>query len=369
MNLRKITALLLLLSCLALCACGQKAPENRDSVSLWALEGDALLSGLTALCRDYNQNTGGTLPVSLRLFPDEEALAQALQASRPDLLLCQQERAVQLQQRGLLRDAQLRDTALQERCSRQFPTVPGLGESLFPLGSRVQLLYCRGTDFDAAACPDLEALCYAAADHGAKTGLPLLSVDSCAALLNELLWAQGEEFHARRETDLQNAAYAEAYNLLAEAVFQNGLVLTEKDGVSLVQAGALPCALVDSAALAGRADPACSVCPLPGVDAPLASLSCLAVTAREGRALAPIRSFLSWLAAEDRIPRLALESGLVPALTPEGNADSGEFNALLLSLAEGSLRLPEAFSDYPANREAFELQFRRSMRALSQNVD
>lgn len=146
---RALCVLLCLLTLLSLCACGKQAEEPYAAV-IWCAADDPLLPGLQDVAAEYNRSRkNGAISVTLREFEDETALVQAMNTARPDLLLCSHTLALPLYEEGLLRDA---GTAL------SFPDSlarrsEGMGRSIFPIGSRVQLLVSR-----EALSPTLETL-------------------------------------------------------------------------------------------------------------------------------------------------------------------------------------------------------------------
>lgn len=321
-------ALLTACLCLLLCACGASRSARRESVSLWVVEGDALAAPLETLLAEYNRD-GKRVPVSLRTLSDEASLA-ALEGARPDLLLCSEALSQELLQRGLLRAHK--------------------GQSVFPLGARVQLL-CLAPGVQPPE--DLEELCRAAADYGRAYRLPFFTADSFAQLLAAL----------RLQSGLDETA---AYNLLAGAAFNHGMLLTELPAAALVQGGALPCAVADSARLPGLELDGCRVLPLPGFadgDCP-AQLRCLALCAREGRDLQAVSAFLDWLFEGPRARDLALAGGLVPLAECELPAAESPLNDALSVLAAPDALLSVPPAQGQSGDAAFEAEFRSAMARL-----
>ena len=100
---------LLMIAAAVICAllggCAGARAQTRDSVSVWYIEGDALAGPLAQAASEYNGAVeDGLLGVSLRSFSDEAALSAAFESGRPDLLLCSTAKAVDLYERGVLRD-------------------------------------------------------------------------------------------------------------------------------------------------------------------------------------------------------------------------------------------------------------------------
>lgn len=368
MKKRISAALLLAALLLALCACGQKKQTPKDAVSLWFLEGEPFAGQIAALAESYNRKADGDrLPVSVRSFPDEAALAAAFDAARPDLLLCGHERAFSLYEAGILTDA----------ASWLGPSVPDypealrlyspcIGRSFFPLGFDTQLLL---TGPGGEGETDMEALLTRAKSYGSETGLPYLTADSFSDLLYGMLLSQGTELHGLRRLDISEPDYVAAYNLLAGAAYTGGLASFEAPAVELLRAGILPCAAARSSTLAGLEESGLSVAPLPRLEEGAVYLAegiGLAVTVREGRDLRSPAAFLSWLCAPERLAESALAGGLAPAAAYEGAEAADHLSAVLLRLArEGEAHLPEPGADYPANRAALEAELRSAVELLN----
>ena len=349
---RALCLLLCVFSLLSLCACGKQAEEPYSAV-IWCAADDPLLPTLQKAAEDYNRSRkDGTLSVSLRAFDDEAALKNALNTARPDLLLCSHTLALPLYEEGLLSGV---GTAL------PFPDTlagrsEGIGKSIFPIGSRVQLLVSR-----EALSADLESLCVRAAAYGSETRAPFLAADSYADLLCQNLLGSGE-FHANRSKDCFSAAFQSAWNTLAEAAFSGGLYTGPEAAASLLRGG-IPAALAFSDTLTETSLEDFTLTPLRGEGDPLlADLRCLAVMAHEGRQQRGTAAFLAWLFSGERACRLSLDAGLIPAL-PGGQPEAG-LEELLLSLSSRALWLPDGGSDFVKNRAAFEADCRAALDLL-----
>lgn len=339
---RALCLVLLLCLLLPLAGCGARKTETA-ALSLWCAADDPLLPALREAAESYNHNIkSGALPVSLREFEDAQALANALNTARPDLLLCSHTLAFSLADRGLLTDAGLAlpyPEALADRAE-------GVGRSLFPVGSRVQLLVSR-----EEVPADLAALCTLAAQSGG----PFLAADSYTDLLCQAVLGSGE-FHADREKDCFNEAFREAWNALAEAAFSGGIAAGDASALSLSDRG-LPAAYVYSDALASGIPEGCRItAPDTGGLPRLADLRCLALISGDNRTQHAAAAFLRWLFSGERPVRLALEAGLIPALP--GGEGANELSAMLLSLRDDPLFFANGGSDYVKNRAAFENAFR-----------
>ena len=365
-NRRRVLVCLLVLGLLlGLCACGrEKEAGSRDSVSIWYRTGDPLAEELTALVHGYNRRLSPELlPVTLRVFPDEESLAAAFETARPDLLLCDHTRAMDLSARGLLRD-------MKGPLAGRVPAYPaslgegfdGLGRSFFPLGIQVDLLYYRSDALPEGARDHWESLMGWAAAYGREQRLPAFTAESFGDLFYLGLFARGEEFHALRERALRGDAYRDFYNLVAESAYQGGLAVSRYAAADLVQSGYLPCALVRSGSLRGASFQGFALSPAPETGETCPGECCgLAAMAREGRSTRSAAAFLQWLLEEGRMNALALDSGLVPPVAASPSR-GGPLAELLTELSRTAVfHLPEGDGDYAKNRDAFEAAFRRDM--------
>lgn len=346
---------LLLCACalMTLCTCGAESGEA-GAVTLWCAADDPLLPALRQAVEEYNRGLGNkALPVTLRTFADGEALANALNTAQPDLLICSHTLAFPLEDRGLLTESGVSVPYPEELAARS----GRVGHSLFPLGSRVQLLLSR----EGLTDQDFAALCEKSAAYGEEKRLPYLAADSYADLLCQALLGSGE-FHADRAKDCFHAPFREAWNAMAEAAFSGGLYVGEDPALAMFMSG-VPNALVFSDALAGGIPEDCALSVPDTGGLPLfADLRCLAVLTREGRQQRGTAAFLTWLFSGERPAKLALSAGLIPALP--GGAGGDALSDLLLTLRERPLWFPDGGSDYVKNRAAFERDFRAAMDLL-----
>ncbi len=359
MNLRRGAALLLAALCLLLCACGgAEDSAGQDSVSVWCLEDEPLRPALEAWIRAYNKDPEG-LPVSLRCFPDEESLAAAFDAARPDLLLCSHDRAWTLERQGLLRDVRGGLGAVPDYPAWLSCLSDCLGRSYFPLGVEVTLLAWRE---DAPAPGRGWAAFWAgAADYSAESGMPYFSAEEYGSLFYQALLQRRVEFRADLSRDGENEDFRELYNALAGGMFDGSIALTGQPVTLLLQGGELPCIAASSASLAALPGEGFAFSPLPGTDAgePLPGMALgLAVTARDGRGTRSATAFLRWLLEEGRAGQAALDAGLIPVMEGELQAETALERELLRLQAEQDVHLYEPGGDYLRNRRDFELVLR-----------
>ncbi len=354
---RLILLLAALLICLGIVVFARTGPSRQlQGITLWYAESDCaqeLMDSLLARCR---QETG--LWVEARCFPDEQALGEAFESGRPDLLFCSHVRAAQLDERESL-----------GRIAEPLPVPEGLAEvrpaagaSFFPLGGKL-LLLLADTEGSGEGFESLEALLGAAEDGR------FLACGCWADLLHAAISAEGKSMSGELREDGKDEDFAALYNCLAEAAFRGGLV-TAENAADYVRLGILPCAAVWSTELAAlpRDEAGLRVVPLPppqgGEAVCTAELMGFALLG-DGDAEAAAR-FAGWLrAGADR--DAALAAGLVPIT----DADSGQgadsaFGQLLCSLAErGTLRFPEPDEPFFRKREDCERSVREALDLLA----
>lgn len=368
MNIKRYAAALLAALCLCLCACGEPETENRDNseaISLWYV-GDAPVQKLLALIGEYSGENEKEF-ILARSFEDEDSLAVALDSARPDLLLCSLPRAAELYDRGLLRDISGAVTVAPEYTDAIAARCAGIGGSVFPIGSEVQLLYSVPGLFEDGAPDTMAELLALAAKYGRDTGLPFFTADSFGDLIYSSMLSHGEQLHGVRDKDINNAAYVSAYNALAEAAYHGGIAVTEHGARELVDSGYLPCAAARSSSLTElSADSAITLLPMDGEGGSrLADCLCIAVTAAEGRPTGRIARFMSWLAEPERLSALALNSGLVPAVEDADPVGQNTLAAALMELYDNCrLHIPGGSADYLTNRTEFENKLRGALESL-----
>lgn len=357
--MKKCVLILILISALLLSACG-KAPESRDSVSIWCLEDEAILPQLNKAIEKYNKSVkGDCLPVSVRSFSDFDALAEGFNALPPDLIICTQAKAEELNSMGLCRDIGSLFIGREIEFTDYIRQRSLLnGRSYFPVGGDVPFL-CGS---DEQGFEDFKALCKAAQEQGEKEGLPFLALERLPELFYYEMLSADKEFHAVREKDLKSPVYKEIYNGVAEGLFSGGIILQDKDSVALMKNGHLPFAGVFGSSLQGMDLSGLNTVPMPSMNADggiYGRSSGFAVCIRDGREQRSAAQFLSWLFSDERAAELSLKSGLVPFTSAEKIQGENSFEQLLLSISrERELHLPEYDCDFVKNQDNFYENFK-----------
>ena len=370
---RILTALLLALAFL-LCACTslqENAPDTPAApLSLWALRDDPMTETLYALTVLYNAEDPEA-PVSVRIYDDEQSLANAMDSARPDLLLCGQDHALALYGQGRLKRISDEDAPLPQFTETFLALSDCVGVSYFPLGADVQLLAVNPsvpTQTDAAVLSNMDRLCRAASDKGKQEGQAFFSADSFAGLFAACMAQTNEVFLARRQEDIRSEAYRRLYNLLADAAYTGGLTYDSADPVGDVASGTLSCALSRSSALVG-ADPSLFFYPMPvmqgGSKLCLAEIYGLAVTSPFDRNLPYVGDFLRGLFAQETSLTSVLDAGFLPACDAPWPEGGGSFIGALRATADYYRFLsPDAAEGYRLRGRDFEADFRDALALL-----
>ena len=342
-----ITLALALSLALALGGCAV-LPETEEPegpvTTLWLYRGQPAAEALEQLAADYNA-TQPESPLVLRVFASEQAMADAMNEARPDLLLCPGERGFALYAQGKLREA-----APAVALSGAFSALDdSVGRAFFPLGAETPLLAVNAAAYLAspvtsgagdAALKAPESLFSLAAAHGRSTGQPFFAASSWFTLFETALRQRGAAFDGSFEGLRDDADAAALYNALAEAAFARGVYTGSEPAAELVRRGYVVCALVASRELARDAEGlVCYAAPAAGepgaeVLAP-ARVWGLAVSAGDESALPGLEAFLSWLLQPERAGALALDEGLLPAVPlDEAGAEPGSLEEALRATLE-----------------------------------
>lgn len=359
---------------LLLAACSHTEPPaektSAASLSLWAQESGALTQELERRVERYNAAVPETA-VELRLFSDEQSLADAMDSARPDLLLCRADHALALYGQDRLNLLPSDDAPL-PRSSRIFRELSEcVGASYFPLCADVQLLAADPAvpgQNDAAVLSSMERLCTAASESAPDTDIPFFAADSYAALFAVCLAQSGEDFHARRSEDIRSEAYRRLYNHLAGAAYNGGLVWEAGDLLPALLEGRLSCLLSTATRLAGHGD-ALLFYPMPVVQGGqklcLAEIWGVAVTSPFDDSLPGAAAFLRWLCGGALDSGWLLERGWLPAAEGPWPEKGGSFVGALRATADSySFFVPALDSGYRLQGAEFEEDFRAALALL-----
>ena len=359
--MKKLICLILCL-CLCLCGCGKEDSESRDFVSVWYITGQEP-KGLETLVNEYNKSRpDGCLPVSLRAFPHEQALAAAFELRGPDLLLCYHGRAMQLYEQGVLTEVGAKAPVYNGGIRESFEFA---GKSFFPIGSELQLLCENEALLAEESLKNFELFCRSAMEYSMENKKPAFTADDFSALFCHELLCMDTQFHGKLETDKNNELFRYLYNLLTEAAMEGALLSTEYASVDIILDNALPYAMANSRSLVYAKDR--QVYPMPSFRDSLAyPAQCLgiAVTAGQGRSPESIASFLDYVNRSENSAALALASGLAPAVENQTEGENSLESCLLEIGAYYEPYFPLDSSDYIKNRLSFEAVFRNTLNRL-----
>ena len=326
---------------------------HAGTITLWYIRGDCSDTQLEALAKKYNRSAGRAhRALELSGFDSEQALADAFQDRRPDLLLCSYIKAGDLYDRGLLARAAV---SAAEYPPAVLEAAPSAGTCFFPLGSEVQLLV-ENSRLCSESFDSLEALLEWCGDYAGSSGEAAFSAGSYADMINAAMCSLDAPFNAQLKTDAKDPDFRRVYNLLADCGYAKALLDLGAGSAEAVAQGQLPCACVSSRQLAGLDSDGLrvSVLPLPegGEAVCPAELMGLAVTSEDAEAIVYVAQLLDWLERDGRGAGLAMASALVPLSLPEKSGGYA-WEAAIRELCGYELSFSAEGGAFAANREEF----------------
>lgn len=309
--IKRIKALLAaLIACMFFSSCSaqKETPAYTDTLSVWCTADSPAAAALAELISEYNSLPGQSMPVQLKVFPSEAAMAEAFNIIRPDLMLCTRSRASALGSGGQLSAVPGLFDSVGGTLYPGF--VPFSDASFIPLGAEGPLLLCApGANSDALTLSVL-------ADAAASRSGPFMAVSCWSDLFAAVGAGTDVDFFYSLEKDAENPLFSETYNLFAELSYTGRLSFSQH-AIEKVAAGQLSCAAVSSCELADAEIDGCTVVSLPDAySEPSQFLSAVwgfAVTAASGRSAEPAAAFARWLFDGSRLGDAVIRGGLIPA--------------------------------------------------------
>lgn len=346
--------------CISLCACGsgKKEPPVTDTLTLWCTADAPITAAIGRLIADYNDLPGQTMPVSLKVFSSEAAMAEAFNSMRPDLLLCTHHRAANLRQSAQLSVIPGLEDALAAVMNSGFESF--FDGSFIPLGAELPLLLCApGANTVPGTISELLELV------SGKDGMSL-GISSWADVFAAASCRGDYEFCCELSLDRDSEFFSELYNGFAELAYGGRLCFSPRPE-ELVVRGELPYAIVSSCALAELSLDNCTVGAMPDLYETdtqfMSSVWGFAVTAGAGRSAKAADAFVSWLMDGSRLGDTAVACGLLPAAastlrtTPLRTALFDIYRSCELYMSEGD-------SPFYTGREDFDREVSTAMAHL-----
>lgn len=309
--IKRLTALLaVLVLCIffSSCAVREETRESADTLSVWCTADSPVTVALAELISEYNALSDVAVPVQLKIFPSESAMAEAFNIVRPDLMVCTRSRASRLVSGGQLSAVPGLPGKTGIHLNSSF--VPFSDDSFIPLGGEGPLLLCApGFSPDTSA---LSGLMDAAAAHDGQ----FMAVSSWSDVFAAVSCGKELGFSFDLEKDAENSDFSELYNLFAELSY-SGRLSFSGHAAEKVTAGQLVCAIVSSCELGELELEGCTVVSMPDMaDEPSQFLSAVwgfAVSAPAGRSAEPAAAFIRWLFDGSRLGDGAVRCGLIPS--------------------------------------------------------
>lgn len=370
-------ASVLLALSLLLAACGSPVTtpnaysrgEVTEPLTLWASEDTPLAAAISELAARY-QEQEPLRPVTVKLFPTEGQMLDALSEEKPDLLLCSD--------RGLLclrEESALRSLAFSaESAPRFFPAfeeaAAETGTGFYPLGANVPVLVLSEKNRTLLRNSEsVEELCSAASAYAASRDKAFFGMASYSRFFAEAMAQRGFSFHAQKELDRKSEVYREIYNLLAGAAFDGGLRPETAAVLESVRSGELVCAVCELRDLEEAERRELMVLPVPPMAGcePLNYAEYWGIAAvGNGENTEAAARFVSWLCTYDHASALVLESGLLPSGDGNWARSAGAYSEGLREVA-GQVRFMtwSEDSEWVLYGEDFDRSFGEALALLS----
>ena len=348
-----------------------KEDSSRGAVTLWYEKDSPLANELEELVKSYNSDIKReTLPIELKCFDNESALAEAYETGSPDILMCSHLRAFTLYYKNKLTDISGEENFASPIYSKNLTSRnSSIGKSFFPVGISVPVIALNNNLTQQNLFGSFEDMLSAASDYTADTESPFLSINSVAEQYYIYFLRFAVEFSGKFNEINSNKQYLSLYNAFAEAAFEGSVAFLGNDAVNYLVGNAIPCVIVSSDMLKDVDTENISLCDIP---APAESLNHDTVGTAYGFAIAnggcrstrDIAAFITWMFEKNRASRAAVDARLAPVLEEDSYKTDAIGAAIANIVKEDVVVLPAADSDYMLNRDSFEESFLEKMQKL-----
>ncbi len=348
-----------------------KEDNSRGAVTLWYEKGSPLACELEALVKSYNSDMKReTLPVELKCFDNESALAEAYETGSPDILLCSHLRAFSLYLKNKLTDISGEETFVAPAYSKNLTSRnSSIGNSFFPIGISVPVIAFNNNLTQQNSFGSFEDMLSVASDYAAGVGSPFLSISSVSEQYYIYLLRYNIEFDGKFNEINSDKQYLSLYNTFAEAAFEGSVAFLGDNAVTYLTESAIPCVIVSSDMLKDVEADNISVFDIP---ASVESLNHdtigtaygLAITNGGCRSTRDTTAFITWIFENNRSSQAAVDARLAPSSKNDSFKTDAIGTAIADIVKEEFVALPAADSDYMLNRDSFDESFLEKMQKL-----
>ena len=239
-----------------------------SNVSVWYVDDHSdLWTNFENLSDEYNSTNGKeqSVKISSRSFPDDQSLVHELMDAPkpPSVVLCSGETAAYLDFIGIPHSTNKCFQDWQLAHFDQDYLSSGMndrGRFSVPISFSPEILFINnqlvdGTEsYSPENLSTLEGLNSTSFYYEKETGKPFFTAESFSSIIRTTMASRGEDFHAKRNVDIDSDNFKYAYNILAQIAFHQALILSDEDASQLVLNGEIPCAIVRSDSLMKHID-------------------------------------------------------------------------------------------------------------------
>lgn len=304
-----------------------------SNVSVWYVDDHSdLWTNFENLSDEYNSTNGKeqSVKISSRSFPDDQSLVHELMDAPkpPSVVLCSGETAAYLDFIGIPHSTNKCFQDWQLAHFDQDFLSSGMndrGRFSVPISFSPEILFINnqlvdGTEsYSPENLSTLEGLNSTSFYYEKETGKPFFTAESFSSIIRTTMASRGEDFHAKRNVDIDSDNFKYAYNILAQIAFHQALILSDEDASQLVLNGEIPCAIVRSDSLMKHIDKedvdSYTFLPYPylenGEKVYGLHFCSAMVTAKKEKEMYAAAEFLSWLCSNG--DRMTADTGFFPS--------------------------------------------------------